>query len=116
MTDQFRSHSVEKLYWTLVEGEIDPTHGECCDWLVHDERHRRVRVAAPGLPEAKQASLRYRRLSMTAGASLLEVELDTGESTRFACSWPFAAIPFSATGNTGACGRSPRASLSTPGD
>ncbi len=24
MTEQFRTHSVEKLYWALVEGEIDP--------------------------------------------------------------------------------------------
>ena len=68
---------MEKIYWALVEGEIDPARGECRDWVVHDERHRRVRIAAPA-PEAKQASLRYRRLSQTAGASLLEVELDTG--------------------------------------
>ena len=78
MTAQFCAHTVEKVYWALVEGEIDPPRGACRDWLVHDERHRRVRVAAPGLPGAKEAGLRYRRLSQAAGASLLEVALDTG--------------------------------------
>lgn len=78
LTEQFRSGSVEKVYWALVEGRIEPPEKECVNWLAHDERHRRMRIAGPGLPGAKQARLRYRRLQAGQGGSLVEVELITG--------------------------------------
>ena len=42
---QFHAHTVEKLYWALVEGRSSPPAARILDWLVHDERHRRVRIA-----------------------------------------------------------------------
>ena len=83
-----------------------PPRGECRDWLVHDERHRRVRVAPPGLPRRRS------RLASATGDSrrppgrrCWKSSWTRGENTRFACSWPLAAIPSSAIGNTGASGR-----------
>ena len=80
MTAQFHAHTVQKLYWALVEAPLIPPCGEYIDWLVHDERHRRVRVAAAGQgqPGAKQARLEYRQLSQRRDVSLVEVTLDTG--------------------------------------
>jgi 23S rRNA pseudouridine1911/1915/1917 synthase len=78
LTEQFREHSVEKLYWALVEGRLSPTHGAYADWLVHDERHRRVRIAGEAEPGAKAARLDYRQLSLLGDVSLLEVTLQTG--------------------------------------
>ena len=78
LTEQFRTHAVEKIYWALVEGMPAPPDGQCLDWLVHDERHRRMRIAAREQPGAREARLSYRRLSQLAGVSLLEVELQTG--------------------------------------
>ena len=78
LTEQFRSRSVEKTYWGLVEGVVTPAAGEWVDWVAHDERHRRVRVVGPTQPGAKQVRLTYRRLEVLEGNSWLEMELQTG--------------------------------------
>jgi len=78
LTEQFRNRTVQKTYWALVEGVVDPAAGECVDWLFADERHRRVRVVDATRPGAKEARLAYRRLEQLAGHSLLEVEPQTG--------------------------------------
>lgn len=78
LTEQFRTRAVDKLYWALVEGRIEPAEGELTDYLGHDERHRRMHVVGPTFPGAKLARLSYRRLSLLGGDSLLEVGLETG--------------------------------------
>jgi len=78
LTEQFRSHTVEKVYWAVVEGRMTPASGDCDDWLRHDDRHRRVRIAGPDQPGAKRALLRYLLLRPAGGDSLLEVEPVTG--------------------------------------
>jgi len=78
LTEQFRTHAVEKLYWAIVEGVVEPEAAECVDWLRQDERHRRVRVVGPTAPAALEARLAYRRLRSWDGLSLLEVALHTG--------------------------------------
>jgi len=78
LTGQFRSHAVEKVYWAMVEGRIRPPAAECVDWIRHDDRHRRVRIAQPGQPGAKEARLGFRTLDTVRGGSLLEVEPVTG--------------------------------------
>lgn len=78
MTEQFRSHSVEKLYWALVEGFIQPASGKLTDWLGHDERHRRMHIVGPKLPGAKEARLSYELVSAMEQCSWLEVQLETG--------------------------------------
>src|SRR6185503_19435254 len=44
LTEQFRSRQVDKRYLALVAGD-PPLEGDCVDWLVQDERHRRVRLS-----------------------------------------------------------------------
>ena len=78
LTEQFRSHSVEKTYWAVVEGTLDSPTGDLVDWLGHDERHRRMHVVGPTLPGAREARLAYKRLKVIGNSSLLEVELETG--------------------------------------
>ncbi|MHC4176141.1 MAG: RluA family pseudouridine synthase [Planctomycetota bacterium] len=78
VTQQFRAGTVEKIYWTIVEGSIKPPSDECVDWVGKDERHRRMHIVGPSLPGAKQARLAYRRLGPVEQDSLLEVELRTG--------------------------------------
>jgi 23S rRNA pseudouridine1911/1915/1917 synthase len=78
LTEQFRSRGVEKSYWALVEGIVEPPAGTLVDWLAEDERHRRMHIVGPTMPGAKEARLAYRRLSIAADNSLLEVELETG--------------------------------------
>ena len=62
LTEQFRSRGVEKTYWAIVEGVVEPADGRLVDWLAEDERHRRMHVVGPTMPGAKEARLAYRRL------------------------------------------------------
>jgi len=78
MTEQFRSHAVQKTYWTLVEGTVHPVCGSYTNWLIQDERHRRMHVVDGDRFGAKEARLAYRLLSSDGRVSLLEVELETG--------------------------------------
>jgi 23S rRNA pseudouridine1911/1915/1917 synthase len=78
LTEQFRSRDVEKTYWAIAEGVVEPTEGRLVDWLAEDERHRRMHLVGPTMPGAKEARLKYRRSTIVNGHSLLEVELETG--------------------------------------
>jgi 23S rRNA pseudouridine1911/1915/1917 synthase len=98
LTEQFRGHTVEKTYWAVVEGVVEPATGQLLDWLGHDERHRRMHVVGPTLPGAREARLSYRLLRLIGAhvaqppsavpgrggtaergcATLLEIRLETG--------------------------------------
>ena len=78
LSKQFRTRSVEKVYWAVVEGAVRPAAGECVNWVGHDERHRRMQIVGPEAPGAKEARLDYRRLETLQGSSLLEVRPGTG--------------------------------------
>ncbi len=78
LTEQFRSRTVHKTYWAIVSGVPEPAEAELVDWLVKDEARRRMSIAKPGDPAAKEARLRYRRMRGVGGGSLLEIELLTG--------------------------------------
>ncbi|MEI8372510.1 MAG: RluA family pseudouridine synthase [Planctomycetota bacterium] len=78
MTEQFRTHAVQKIYWALVEGAPYPANGNLINWVIHDERHRCMHVVDSTCSEAKEARLTYCLLSNDSRMSLLEVELETG--------------------------------------
>jgi 23S rRNA pseudouridine1911/1915/1917 synthase len=79
LTEQFRSHTVEKSYWAVVEGIMEPTEGSLVDWLGHDDRHRRMHIVGPTMPGAQEARLSYRQLGVIAKRnSWVEVNLETG--------------------------------------
>lgn len=87
LTELFRERLVEKVYWAIVEGVIDPPEGRLLDYLRKDERHRRMHITSASAPGSQQAELTYRtlidapaapRLSGRAWATLLEVRPVTG--------------------------------------
>jgi 23S rRNA pseudouridine1911/1915/1917 synthase len=51
---------------------------DCIDWMIKDERHRRMHLATDRQPGAQEARLHYRRLAQLRRASLLEIALETG--------------------------------------
>jgi 23S rRNA pseudouridine1911/1915/1917 synthase len=77
LTEQFRTRTVDKTYWALVRGPI-PDAGQWVDWIVKDERHRKMHISRRGEPGAQEAKLSYRRLADFGTATLIEVELETG--------------------------------------
>ncbi|MCE9556778.1 MAG: RluA family pseudouridine synthase [Planctomycetes bacterium] len=78
LTAAYASREVEKQYWAVVEGDVDPPADTCEDWLRKDERHRCVHITNRDAKGAQLARLSYRRVRPLAGATLLEVELETG--------------------------------------
>jgi 23S rRNA pseudouridine1911/1915/1917 synthase len=90
LTEQFRTHAVEKTYWAVIEGRLEPVAGCFTDYIGKDESHHRMRIVGPGLPGAKLANLTYRKLSdiqgraptgavqSMVGWSLVEITLETG--------------------------------------
>jgi 23S rRNA pseudouridine1911/1915/1917 synthase len=88
LSEQFRSRSVEKIYWGVVEGRLEPPSGEWIDVVAKDETARRMRRVSAAAPEAREARLRYRRLKVLPAASLVEFELETGRKhqIRLQCS------------------------------
>ena len=78
LAEQFRAGAVEKTYWALVEGVVEPSEAECVDWLAQDERHRRMWIVGRTMPGAKEARLTYRRIATLPDSTLLEVALGTG--------------------------------------
>jgi 23S rRNA pseudouridine1911/1915/1917 synthase len=78
LTEQFRSHAVEKTYWAVVEGVLEPPAGSLVDWLGHDDRHRRMHIVGRTMPGAREARLSYKQLKLIGKNSWLEVQLETG--------------------------------------
>jgi 23S rRNA pseudouridine1911/1915/1917 synthase len=69
---------VRKIYWAAVEGDVAPEEGAWEDWLLKLPEEARAQIATPETPGAKRAILRYRRLEVRDGRSLLEIEPETG--------------------------------------
>lgn len=78
LTEQFKTRAVDKTYWALVAGVIQPAACQCHDWMIKDERHRRMHLAKPQTPGAQEARLSYRRLQTFRFGSLVEITLETG--------------------------------------
>lgn len=78
LTEMFKRRDVQKTYWALVEGRVEPACGELVHYLRKDERHRKMHVATAHAAGAQRAELSYRLLRFVKQCSLLEVELHTG--------------------------------------
>src|SRR5262249_47956112 len=75
---QFQVHTVRKVYWAAVEGEVTPDTGVWEDWIRKVAEESRVVKAAEGEPGAKLALLEYRVLQRLDGGTLLELVPLTG--------------------------------------
>ena len=80
LAEQFRERQVEKVYVGLVEitGGAPPETGEWHDFLRKIQAEARSEIVNAETPEARSASLRYRRLGQTDQLALLRLEPLTG--------------------------------------
>jgi 23S rRNA pseudouridine1911/1915/1917 synthase len=81
LTEMFRERDVEKTYWAIVEGRVDPPSGRLVHYLRKDERHRRMHVCGATMSGAQRAELTYRVLrsdEKIATGTHLEIQLLTG--------------------------------------
>lgn len=78
LSEQFREGTVEKVYWAVVEGEVQRDAGSLEDWLLKTDA--RVEVVPPHLPNARQALLHFQRRQTHNGLSWLELRPQTGRT------------------------------------
>lgn len=77
LSEQLRTHHMEREYLAVVEGEDLPARGDLRDWLLQGEDGL-VRVVPEETPGAKEARLHYERLGARDGTALVHLRLETG--------------------------------------
>jgi len=78
LTDQFRERQVRKTYWAVVHRPLPRSEATLHNWLVKDDRARRMRVCPAATVGALEAQLSYRTLQAMGQRQLLGIELITG--------------------------------------
>lgn len=77
---QFEHREVDKRYWTLVEGRVEPSAGVWRDWMRKIDGEPRSEIVDAGATGAQQAVLRYRVERHLSRSTWLEIELETGRT------------------------------------
>jgi 23S rRNA pseudouridine1911/1915/1917 synthase len=82
LSEQFREGTVEKVYWAVVEGELDAEAGTLEDWLQIEKgpQSKRIEVVAPRAAGARQALLHFQKRGEHGGLCLLELRPQTGRT------------------------------------
>ncbi len=81
MASQFENRTVTKVYWAVVEGDVQPDEGTWTDYLHKRHGMPQSIVVPEGDPRGKRAAMRYRVLARLPNVgSWLEVELETGRT------------------------------------
>ncbi len=79
LTEAFRAGNVEKVYWAVVDEVPDPESGRCVNWMIKDERRRKMHVTNAEREGAKEARLSYTvKQHLKNDRALLEIRLETG--------------------------------------
>jgi 23S rRNA pseudouridine1911/1915/1917 synthase len=80
LAEQFRTRQVEKTYWAIVAGAVEPLQGVWDDSLRKLPDQARVEVVSPETDGSKSAQSEYRTLRPIDGGMLLELKPVTGRT------------------------------------
>jgi 23S rRNA pseudouridine1911/1915/1917 synthase len=80
ISEQFREGTVEKVYWAIVEGQVQRDAGTLEDWLRKDTQSRRVEVLEPHAPGARQSLLHFQKRGQHGDLTWLEIRPQTGRT------------------------------------
>jgi 23S rRNA pseudouridine1911/1915/1917 synthase len=78
LAEQFQSRTVEKRYWAIVSGLVEPAEGTWQDFLRKIPDLPQAEIVDPQHPDGRQAILHYRVVMHLPRATWLEIELETG--------------------------------------
>jgi 23S rRNA pseudouridine1911/1915/1917 synthase len=78
LAEQFRERRVQKKYWAIVEGCLEPSAGTWHDWLRKLPEQARSERAAPLAAGAREAILDYRVLQIVENGTAVELAPRTG--------------------------------------
>jgi 23S rRNA pseudouridine1911/1915/1917 synthase len=80
LSEQFRTGTIEKIYWAVVDGKVDKQAGTLEDWLLKDKLAGRVDVVEPRTPHSRQALLHFQNRACHGDLTWLEVRPQTGRT------------------------------------
>jgi 23S rRNA pseudouridine1911/1915/1917 synthase len=80
ISKQFESRRVDKTYWALVEGRVEPAEGTWTDHMKKIEGEPRTIVVDADDRAGRKAILHYRVLERLPEGTLLEITLETGRT------------------------------------
>ena len=80
LAEQFHERRAEKIYWAIVEGDVQLEAGTWEDWLRKIPEEARTEIAEPHSEGAKLAALHYAKLELVSGGTLVEIHPLTGRS------------------------------------
>jgi 23S rRNA pseudouridine1911/1915/1917 synthase len=80
LAKQFYDHSIERTYWALVWGELDPPQGTINVNVGRSLKDRRVTVAFPEADYGRHAITHFKMLKSFRYVSLVECKLETGRT------------------------------------
>jgi RluA family pseudouridine synthase len=80
ISEQFERRRVEKTYWALVQGPVEPHEGTWTDHLKKVDGDPRSVVTSESDPAGQVAVLHYRVIRRLAESTLLEIRLETGRT------------------------------------
>jgi 23S rRNA pseudouridine1911/1915/1917 synthase len=112
----FASHEeAGKEYIAVLTGVPEEREGILTDYLFHDTRRRRTSVVTSSHPDAKEARLAYRLLSLADGErktySMVAVRLLTGRTHQIRAQFSARRLPLAGDGRYGAHDRFPGIAL-----
>jgi 23S rRNA pseudouridine1911/1915/1917 synthase len=80
LCDQFARRTVDKEYWALVEGQVQPEAGTWQDWMWKIPGQALAAILPPDHPQARVAILHYVVRAFHDGITWLQIRLDTGRT------------------------------------
>lgn len=80
LTEQFKTHSVEKVYYAITNGVVKVRTQRLVNYLKKDTKENIVKIVPMSESGAKKAELVYNYLADDGKQSLLEVKILTGRS------------------------------------
>jgi 23S rRNA pseudouridine1911/1915/1917 synthase len=80
LATQFENRMVTKVYWALVEGDVQPDEGTWTDHLHKRHGMAQAIVVPEDDPRGKLAVMHYRVVARVGKSSWLEVQLETGRT------------------------------------
>lgn len=78
LSEQIRSHTIQKIYHALVIGSPKQSHGTLINYLQKDQEKNFVHVYDSPVSDALKAELDYEAIESKNGISLIKIHLKTG--------------------------------------
>jgi len=93
LSEQFRRHTVEKIYHAVVVGKPLQHKDVLQHWLIKDENKNRTTVYTKKIGEAQEAYLSYEVVQTNNKYSLIKIKLGTGRSHQIRAQLSFIGCP-----------------------